>query len=59
MILMKHGTVCNNFKDGSLKRVDMGNKVAALKSFWIYRLFNQNFHEPKTVFLKSIQKVFD
>ena len=59
MILMKHGTVCYNFKDGSLKRVDIGNKVAALKSFWIYRLFNQNFHEPKTVFLKYIQKVFD
>ena len=59
MILMKHGTVCNNFKDGGLKSVDIGNKVAALKSFWIYRLFNQNFHETKTVFLKYIQKVFD
>ena len=31
----KHGTLCNGYKDGGLKNIDISNKIISLQYSWI------------------------
>ena len=42
---IKHETLCNDYKAGGLKNVDIPNKIIALQCSWIRRLYNNSFHE--------------
>ena len=47
-VKIKHDTLCSDYKDGSLKSVDVVLKINVLKCSWIQRLHNDNFHEKKS-----------
>ena len=51
---IKHDTLCNDYKDGGLKNVDIVHKINALKCSWLQRLYNDNFHEWKIIPLRYI-----
>ena len=53
---IKHDTLCNKYKDGGLKNVDIFHKVVSLKCSWVRRLCNENFHEWKLISLHYIKK---
>ena len=46
---IKHGTLCNNHKNGSLKNVDIELKIKwnenSFKCLWIFRCFNEFHHD--------------
>ena len=42
---IKHEILCNEYKAGGLKNVDIGNKVIALQCSWIRRFYDDSFHE--------------
>ena len=42
---IKHETLCNDYKAGGLKNVDIPNKIIALQCSWIRRLYDNSFHE--------------
>ena len=42
---IKHETLCNDYKAGGLKNVDIPNKVIVLQCSLIRRLYNNYFHE--------------
>ena len=44
---MKNLTINNNYKNDALKSVSIAAKISSLKSFWIKRIFNGNFHDWK------------
>ena len=52
--MIKHETLCNDYKDGGLKNVDIFNKIIALQCSWIRRLFDNPFHEWKLISLYLI-----
>ena len=56
---MKHETLCNDYKAGRLKNVDIANKIIALQCSWTRRLYNNSFHELKLIPLYLIEKSFD
>ena len=41
----KHGTLCNNYKNGGLKNIDINLKIVWLKCLWIRRLYNKCHHD--------------
>ena len=43
-VKIKHHTLCNDYKDGDFKSVDIVHKINALKCTWIQKLYNDNFH---------------
>ena len=51
---IKHDTLCNDYKDGCLKNVEIVHKINALKCSWLQRLYNDNFHEWKIIPLRYI-----
>ena len=53
-VKIKHDTLCNDYKDGGLKNVDIVSKINALKCSWFQRLYNDNFHEWKIIPLRYI-----
>ena len=55
---IKHKTLCNNYKAGGLKNVDIPNKIIALQCSWIRRLYDNSFHEWKLIPLYLIEKSF-
>ena len=55
---IKHETLCNNYKAGGLKNVDIPNKIIALQCSWIRRLYNNSFHEWKLIPLYLTEKSF-
>ena len=55
---IKHETLCNDYKAGGLKNVDIPNKIIALQCSWIRRLYNNSFHEWKLIPLYLIEKFF-
>ena len=55
---MKHETLCNDYKDGGLKIVDILRKIIALQCSWIRRLYGNPFHEWKLIPLYLIEKSF-
>ena len=56
---IKHETLCNNYKAGGLKNVDILSKIIALQCFWIRRLYDNSFPEWKLTPLYLIKKSFD
>ena len=55
---IKHETLCNDYKAGGLKNVDIPNKIIALQCSWIRRLYDNSFHEWKLTPLYLIEKLF-
>ena len=48
------GALCNNYKIGSLKNVDIKLKINPLKYSWIRRLYNEFHHDWKIIPLNYI-----
>ena len=55
----KHDTLCNDYKDGGLKNVDIREKIISLHCTWIKRLYDDSLHEWKVISLCLISKTFD
>ena len=55
---IKHETLCNDYKAGGLKNVDIPNKIIALQWSCIRRLYDDSFHEWKLILLYLIEKSF-
>ena len=55
---VKHETLCNDYKAGGLKNVDIPSKIIALQCSWIRRLYDNSFHEWKLIPLYLIEKSF-
>ena len=55
---IKHETLCNDYKAGRFKNVDIPNKIIALQCAWIGRLYDHSFHEWKLIPLYLIEKSF-
>ena len=45
----KHGTLCNDYKSGGLKIVDINLKIVLLKCLQIFRLYNECHHDWKII----------
>ena len=55
---IKHETLCNDYKAGGLKNVNIPNKIIALQCSWIRRLYDNSFYEWKLMPLYLIEKSF-
>ena len=55
---IKYETLCNNYKAGGLKNVDIPNKIIVFQCSWIRRLSDNSFHEWKLILLYLIKKSF-
>ena len=55
---IKHDTLCNDYKDGGLKNVDIRKKIISLQCSWIKRLYDDSFHEWKIIPLHLISRTF-
>ena len=52
---IKHRILCNGQENGGLKKVDVSTKVIILQCSWIKRLFDNNFHQWKTIQLYVVR----
>ena len=55
---IKHSTLCNDYKDGDLKNVDINLKIVLLKCSWILRLYNECHYDRKIFPLNYINSAF-
>ena len=55
---IKHETLCNDYKGGSLKNIGILNKIISLPCSWIRRLHNNSLHEWKLISLFLIKMSF-
>ena len=55
---IKHETLCNDYKAGGLKNVDITNKIIALQCSLIRRLYDNSFHEWTLIPLYLTEKSF-
>ena len=55
---IKHETICNTFRNGGLKNVDVIDKIKSLQYSWIKRLYDDKFHEWKLIPQYLIKNVF-
>ena len=55
---IKHESLCNDYKDGGLKNIDILNKIVSLQCSWIRRLYDNSLHEWKLIPLFLIRKSF-
>ena len=55
---IKHDTLCNDYKDGGLKNVDIRKKIIGLQCLWIKRLYDDSFHEWKIIPFHLISRTF-
>ena len=55
---IKHDALCNDYKDGGLKNVDIGKKIISLQCSWIKKLYDDSFHERKIIPLHLISRTF-
>ena len=55
---VNHETLCNDYKAGELKNVDIPNKIIALQYSWIRRLYDNPFQKWKLILLYLIEKSF-
>ena len=53
---IKHGTLCNDYKNGGLENVDIELKIILLKCSWIRRLYNKFHHDWKIIPLNYLEK---
>ena len=51
---IKHGTLCNDYKNGGLRNVDINLKIVSLKFSWIRRLYNECHRDWKIIPLSYI-----
>ena len=51
---IKHGTLCNDYKNGGLKNEDIKLDIVSLKCSWIRRLYNEFHHKWKIIPLNYI-----
>ena len=51
---IKHGTLCDDYKNGGLQNVDINLKIVPLKCSWIPRLHNKCYHDWKIIPLNYI-----
>ena len=54
---IKHGTLCNDYKNGGLKNVDINLKMVSLKCSWICRLYNECHHDWKIIPLNCVNNI--
>ena len=55
---IKHETLCNDYKTGWLKNVDIPNKIIALQFSWIRRPYDDSFREWKLIPLYLIENSY-
>ena len=55
---IKHETLCNDYKGGGLKNINIINKNISLQRSWIRRLCDNWFREWKLILLFLIKKSF-
>ena len=55
---IKHKTLCNDYKCGGLKNIDILNKILSLQCSWIRRIYDNSFHEWKLISLFLIKNSF-
>ena len=55
---IKPETICNDYKGGGLKNIDILNRIINLQCSWIRRLYNNLFHERNLILLSLIKKPF-
>ena len=53
---IKNSTLCNDYKYGGLKNVDIFSKVVNLQCSWIKRLFDHNFNQWKLIPLYLVRQ---
>ena len=46
---IKHETICNDFQNGGLKKVNITSKISSFQCFWVKKLCNQNSHDWKLI----------
>ena len=51
---IKHGTLCNDYKNGGLRNVDINLKIVSVKCSWIRRLYNECRRDWKIIPLNYI-----
>ena len=51
---IKHGSLCNDYKNGALRNADINLKIVSLKCSWIRRLYNECHHDWKIIPLNYI-----
>ena len=55
---IKNEALCNNYKVGGWKIVNIKNKIIALQCSWIRRLYDNYFHKWKLIPLYLIERSF-
>ena len=53
---IKRSTLCNGYKMGGIKNVDLRNKAISMQCSWVKRLFEDDFHDWKILPLFLIDK---
>ena len=46
-VKIEQNTLCNNYRDGGLKSVDIEHKIASLKCSWVKQLYTKIFMSGK------------
>ena len=52
---IKHETLCNDYKGGGLKNIDILSKIISLQCSWMRRLYDNSLHEWKLISLFLIK----
>ena len=55
-VKIKHSTLCNGYEKVGLKHVDLRNKITSIECSRIKKLFEDDFHDWKTIPLFLITK---
>ena len=55
---MKGKTICKDFQYSGLKNVDIKSKIISLQCSWVKKLYDESFHEWKTIRLTLIKNPF-
>ena len=57
-VKIKHETICNDFKNGGLKNVEIPSKISSLQCPWVKNLCDQNSHHGKLISMHFINNTF-
>ena len=53
---IKHSALCNGYKKGDMKNVDLRNKITSMQCSWVKRVFEDDFLDRKVITLLLIDK---
>ena len=53
---IKHSTLCNGYKMGGIKYVDLRNMITSMQCSWVIRLFEDDCHDWNIIPLFLINK---